>query len=299
MAGLVHGSIDMDAMERKFLTSNINKQDNDDTRLNDSGDEMEKGDPERGSDYNPTVEAIAAAAPQIDKSMLTMNRAEGGNTGPKGVKADYNEWKLYHENERKKVEEERDNLILRLVTGTSTTSPSISYSAMEAQRALDKKSERNKVDQEDQLLDDLEDDEDSFMEAYRKKRIEEYQKKMRLPTYNKVTSVDGFQFIDRLESTDSNVCVVVHMYEENISACRKLNTSLESLAKEHPHTDFIKLKKSDTPTGIPCHSLPFLLIYKNGKLIDTIASIVDQIGSKCDKDDVEELLMDKGVFGVL
>ena len=39
MAGLVHGSIDMDPLERKFLTSNVMKDDDDDDlRGHDSGD---------------------------------------------------------------------------------------------------------------------------------------------------------------------------------------------------------------------------------------------------------------------
>ena len=95
-------------MERKFFTTNLATEDsNDDLRENDSGEEEDHGDPDHGIGYDPEVEAVAAAAPHTDKSMLRQHRPEGGNTGPKGVKADYNEWQKHKEEERSRAEAER------------------------------------------------------------------------------------------------------------------------------------------------------------------------------------------------
>ena len=299
MAGLVHGSIDMDAMERKFLTTNLTKEDIDDTRANDSGDDADDGDPDHGYDYNPEVEAIAAAKPLTDKSMLTMNRTQGNNTGPKGVQADYQEWLQHNNQETKQAAQDREQLLERLAKGATTTTASVSYSALEAQRALEKKvnGRQGSDDDEEALLDTLEDDEDTFMEAYRQKRKEEYQKKMQLPKYGKVTNVDAYQFVDRMEATHKEVYIVVHLYETGIKACNALDIALESLAREHPHTDFLRLRKSDTPTRLPVQSLPSLLIYKGGEQVDTVMAVVDQIGDKCGKNEVEELLVEKGCIG--
>jgi hypothetical protein len=307
MSSLVHGSIDMDAMERKFFTTNLATEDsNDDLRENDSGEEEDHGDPDHGIGYDPEVEAVAAAAPHTDKSMLRQHRPEGGNTGPKGVKADYNEWQKHKEEERSRAEAEREALLLRLVSGATSSTPSVSYSAMEAQQALEKAVRQVHAHQggggeddeqaEEDLLDELEDDEDAFMEAYRQKRRTEMELHSKLPTYGKVTSLDAFAFLDRIENADPKVHVIVHMYEDDVRACRALNITLESLAREHKHTDFVCLRKSDTPTGLPCSSLPSLLIYRAGELVETAMAIADQVGATCPKHAVEELLTEKGCF---
>ena len=293
MAGLVHGSIDMDAMERKFLTTNLAKEDVNDERDQDSGDENDTGDPDLGHDYDPVVEAIAAAQPKDDKSMLTMNRSKGGNTGPKGVKADYEEWRKHQESQREREAAEREALLQCLASGAISTTPSVSYSAMEAQRVLDKSMSHMRQGaeaDEDDLLDELEDDEEAFMEAYRQKRRKEIQNHAKLPVYGKVTTVTAFDFVDRLESSDPGVSIVVHMYEDDIRACKALDTSLESLAREYQHTDFLRLCKDDTPTGLQSSSLPSLLVYRAGELVHTVMAVVDKIGAKCAKHDVEDLL---------
>ena len=312
MSGLIHGSIDMDAMERKFFTSNINKQDIDDTRHNDV-DPGQAGDIERGNDYNPEVEAIASATPHTDKSMLNQNRTGSANTGPKGVKADYDEYKQHQEQERARINQEKEAVLDRLVNGAISSTPSVSYSAMEAQRLLEKAIQRhtnhhgnttnnsndqcgsngNDEDTDDDLLNELEDDEDTFMAAYREKRRQEMQMQSKLPSYGKVTNVDAFGFVDRLERTNANIYVIVHMWEKDIRACNTLDVTLESLAREHQHIDFLRLCRSDTPTGLPCNALPALLIYQDGELIETIMKVDEKVGDKCAKNDVEKLLSEK------
>ena len=129
------------------------------------------------------------------------------------------------------------------------------------------------------------------------RKIFSKKKQSKLPTFGKITNVNAFEFLDRVEQADPLVYIVVHLYESTIEACNALHTTLESLAREHPHTDFVRLRKSETPTGLPNTSLPSLLIYKAGDLVNTVMSVVDKIGPKCLKEDVEELLVEEGIIG--
>ena len=146
MAGLVHGSIDMDGLERRFLSADIRREGEGegDVRADDSGADSDGGydDSESAAGYNRTSSAWLGA-PLEDKSMLTTHRPwgrtrsgrKGGpsvNTGPKGVKADYDEYRAHKEVERRVKAAERSALIDRLVSGAKTDTPSISFSAQQA-----------------------------------------------------------------------------------------------------------------------------------------------------------------------
>ena len=62
--------------------------------------------------------------------------------------------------------------------------------------------------------------------------------------------------------------------------------------------DFIRLCKSDTPSGLPCSAIPSFLVYRGGELVATMMKVADKIGDKCSKDDIEWLLADEGVLGL-
>ena len=90
MAGLVHGSIDMDGLERRFLSADIRREGEGegDVRADDSGADSDGGydDSESAAGYNPDVERLAREAPLEDKSMLTgralgEHRAQGRQGG--------------------------------------------------------------------------------------------------------------------------------------------------------------------------------------------------------------------------
>ncbi len=306
MAGLVHGSIDMDPLERKFLTSNVMKDDDDDDlRGHDSGDDAVDGggDAERAPGYDPVVEAIAASKPRDDKSMLSLHRpgASTNNTGPKGVKADYAEWKEYRQVERAQQEATRTALIDRLCSGAKTDTPSISYAAEQARARDLRRVAAAAAAAEGSDSDDDEDlgmlDDEDFMDAYRQRRRQEIAQRSQLPSFGKVRHLDAMGFLDRVEASNPKVCMVVHLCEDGLQACRAVDAGLESIAREHIHTDFVRLRKSDTPSGLPCSALPSLLVYRGGELVASVMGVAEKIGEKCSKEDLEWLLVEEGVIG--
>jgi hypothetical protein len=337
MAGLVHGSIDMDGLERRLLSQDIRRESAGERDVRDAADDSgadsdgaycPDGYGERAYDYNPEVERLASNPnPNAeDKSGLSRHRPTGGrsrgrqggpsvNTGPKGVKADYAEYQVHQEAERRFKAAERSALIERLVAGAKTDTPSISHSAQQARDRAARTAKRGARrgdsgagsggddynDDDDDSSDDDEgflDDED-FMEEYRNKRRAEFQRRAKLPAFGKVTTLDALTFVDRVEAqAGATVFMVVHLCEDAIKVCRRIDAALEALAKEHVHVDFVRLRKSDTPSGLPCSAVPSFLVYRGGELATSVMKVADKIGEKCSKDDVEWLLAEEGVLGM-
>ena len=223
---------------------------------------------------------------------------------------------MYKEVERQFKAAERSALIDRLVSGAKTDTPSVSYSAQQARNKADKRGvERaaaatgtkpsdmvnggggSEDDDDDDDDDHLLDDED-FMEEYRNKRRAEFQRRSKLPTFGKVTTLEAMTFVDRVEAAKATVFMVVHLCEDTIKVCRRIDAALEALAKEHVHVDFVRLRKSDTPSGLPCSAIPSFLVYQGGELVTSVMKVADKIGEKCTKDDVEWLLAEEGVLGM-
>jgi len=121
-----------------------------------------------------------------------------------------------------------------------------------------------------------------------------YQKKKR---FGSLKEISANQYVKAIDNEPSNVCVIVHLYENSIPQCRLLNECLIYLARKFVRAKFLRILASDLefdPIGLPA-----LLVYKNGKLIANLVKITEQIGEiNFDSDTVEEVLIRYGAINI-
>ena len=86
-----------------------------------------------------------------------------------------------------------------------------------------------------------------------------------------------------MSAADSKVFLVVHLYEDGLKVCRRVDAAFEALAKEHVHVDFIRLCKNDTPSGLPCSAIPSSSFTVEENLSATMMKVADKIGDKCSR----------------
>jgi len=84
--------------------------------------------------------------------------------------------------------------------------------------------------------------------------------------------------------------IVVHLYQNYIPSCSKLNSIFEELAKQYPLTKFARIKSTDARPGFDDAGLPALLIYKNRNTIGSFVKVTDDLPESFDIEDVEEFL---------
>ncbi|GBB93191.1 hypothetical protein RclHR1_02130004 [Rhizophagus clarus] len=261
----------MDALVESFSNSNLDDE-QEPARSDHASDASEDESNEEISSQNNTV-----APPQHG----------GPQTGPKGVLADHK----YH---KQQAQQKKTAAILahneRILSKAFTTTTYREDQELKAQ--------------EEELLKDFEnissdEDEKQVLNKYREQRLKEIKgsvtTKLSKKRFGSLKEISANQYVKAIDNEPSNVCVIVHLYENSIPQCRLLNECLIYLARKFVRAKFLRILASDLefdPIGLPA-----LLVYKNGELIANLVKITEQIGEiNFDSDTVEEVLIRYGAI---
>ncbi|EFA82441.1 phosducin-like protein [Heterostelium album PN500] len=246
--------------------------DKDDTRQNDSGDEKDNGDPEEDtSDCEDCVPPSAAAGG--DMSMMpqpqSFKRAGGGNTGVKGVLADYAEFK---ENQRQEylAKQEMNRQMLEKMCVTIKDKP--------------------------QKPKDEEEEEDEDLKRLREKRLAQLKSNSKtsslpkLKTFGYLKQISQREYVEEIDNEPPNVFVIIHLYQNYIPECILLNQQLSQMAVKYSHIKFLKILSTDAKADYHDEALPTLLVYIGGKLLVSFIPITMELEKNFVKEDLEMLL---------
>mmetsp|Transcript_13722 Transcript_13722/g.16629 ORF Transcript_13722/g.16629 Transcript_13722/m.16629 type:complete len:326 (-) Transcript_13722:138-1115(-) len=232
-----------------------------------------------------------APHPDRDWSKLLTRTRSKHNTGPKGVKADYEEAKriVRRQNETKVL---RDQEYLKQTVYASTTDQaSISYSST--------KNQQNEGEQEsivkDYDADEESDDDEKVLLQMRKLRLQQLREAASLPQFGRPIEVGKFEFLDQVDNADPRTPVVVHLYEDYLASCRRINELIDRLAQKHPFIKFLKLKATEADQTLSHKALPAFMVYKNGNMVNEAGIKVErrEANEKVSESDLEWLFASK------
>ncbi|KAG5451195.1 Phosducin-like protein [Clonorchis sinensis] len=234
-----------------------------------SEDEGEDGEGDEEPSSQVLPEPGASSIPQPDFS----NHPQ---TGPKGVLSDYKQYKAL---ERLKEAQKEQELIEAAKKNTLTSQTHVCF---------------NIVSSEFEVLESLDDD-DEFIAMYRQNRMRELKMSLeRLPVFGTVYTLTSSNFVQEIDSTDPSVTVVVHIYEPDNSACRKVNDYLETLCTEYPHVRFCRIQASNAHLSYQFSrsGVPAIVVYKRGEVIGNMLRIDRDLGNEFYASDLENFLVD-------
>ena len=273
----------LNGLERKFLGESV-------------GGVSEWSDaPERaraaGEDGEADTAAAAAAAraaasaPPAPPPAPIRARGHGHNTGPKGVKADYDDAMLAEELQRKRDNMQHRANIERIALGVYSDTPSVSLSsdvARERNESAQRRAQREAglVDADDAVAaagggareghsdrhssgDDDDGGEADFFAAYRARRREQMKRESALPSFGAVGIVSPPQFLRELKACDARAFVVVHLHEDAIAVSRRLASCLDEVADRKVCFYLPLLFKRILLTILTCP--PHILTFKNSR----------------------------------
>ncbi|KAG7477325.1 hypothetical protein MATL_G00092690 [Megalops atlanticus] len=219
------------------------------------------------------------------------------NTGPKGVINDWRKYKQLETEQRQEQKKEMERLIKKL--SMTCRSHLDEERDKEKQKELQDKINGKVTLQEYNMLQEDEDDED-FLQQYRKQRIEEMRQQLysgkRFGQVLELTS--GEEFLEAVDKEDKGTLVMIHIYEGDVPACEAMAGCLLCLAQEYPLVKFCRVRSSVIGTSalFTGNALPALLVYKGGELIGNFVRISDQLGDDFFAVDVEALLQEYGLL---
>lgn len=208
--------------------------------------------------------ASAAAPPTEYVTEVESWSGSAANTGPKGVIKDWQRFKQLENEKNEAKERERIMLMKKL---SLTVNPNTDNQANKDDDALD--AELNELLSEDLLLE------------FQKKRMTEMLKMCNHKTFGQVVSlINGKQYVDAIDQESKSIKIIIHIYENHITACKTMNKCLDTLAQEYVNVKFCKILS--TCTGVSTEfkktGLPALLVYKNGNIIGTFLRVSEQLG---------------------
>ena len=281
---------DLDELERKFLATNVFQQPD--------MDELNRF--EIDSDFSVDEDMAHLEVEEMfhpengtlvedpsDWSTVLSSHRKQGNTGPKGVLEDYKEARKItaRRNETKALKQQE---YLKKI--------GYNYSSDPTKNVVQKSSQAKKIEDDEEVEDE---DEDEFFKRFRALRLQQLSAVSGLPQYGKLREVNKFEFVDEVDHSDPKTFVVIHLYEDYILSCERMNKVLQVLASRYPHINFLKLKATEADQTLSHKALPAFLVYRGGKLAGNVAintAKTELHNEKFTEEDVEFLLVAK--YGV-
>ena len=185
---------------------------------------------------------------------------EARNTGPKGVIADARQHKARAQLQRTADAVRREEMLRARQVKVAP------HAAAEAS--------------ED---DESEDEEDEAYRAYRAQRLQQVQQQVatlaHLPAHGTLDFVDKFEYIDIVDAAHPDAFVVVHLYEDFLPACVRLNFRLQELAAKHDQVRFLAVVASDAKEALNKATLPLLIAYRAGEYVQSVTRAHEAAGA--------------------
>ncbi|KAI9274301.1 thioredoxin-like protein [Phascolomyces articulosus] len=221
-------------------------------------------------------------------------RQMGPQTGPKGVLADHAH---YQQEQRGAQADTRRAYNAKMLAKAPTTTTYLQDEA-ERQLILEHPTDNKQDSDDDDLLD--EEDEEAIRQ-YREKRLAElkginnHQSRMMHRVFGKLEDIAADDYATVIDKEWRTVPVIVHLYDESIPTCRKLDDYLMDLAQKYALAKFIRVSAMDLEFDLV--GSPAILGYKGGMLVANLVRFVDYVGPRFSEDAVEAVLLRSKALG--
>ncbi|KAG1590450.1 hypothetical protein G6F47_010047 [Rhizopus delemar] len=208
-------------------------------------------------------------------------RSKGPQTGPKGVKADYDYYQRIKAESAEKARQEYNARILAKAPMTTTFAE----------------------DQQELILEYKEEDSDEeVIKVYREKRLNELKNlrnnnrflRQQQKVFGYVSDVNSDNYIEAIDNEWKTVPIIVHIYSKQIPACEKLDEYLIALAKKYTLAKFIRISAIELDFDLV--GSPTVLAYQGGILIANLVRIMDEVGYRFDVESIEDVLLRHGAL---
>lgn len=108
----------------------------------------------------------------------------------------------------------------------------------------------------------------------------------------------GQEYLDAIDKEYKSVMIIVHVYENDIEACRNMNNCLKQLAKFYKTVKFCAILGSCAGMSKKFKSdgVPALLVYKAGNMVGNFIKVSSELGNDFVAEDVQGYLVEHGIL---
>ncbi|KAL9189542.1 hypothetical protein ACHAXT_009217 [Thalassiosira profunda] len=184
-----------------------------------------------------------------------------GNTGVKGVLADYREAQLDAKLQREEEQLERMEALQR------ATRPAVS-------NRVATNDEKGRNVKEESGLDDSDDE---FLQKFRRQRLAEMKSAPSLPSFGTLDLLSPEEYVELVDSIDPRVFLVVHLCDPSMQQCQMLHSALDKVAHTMDFVRFVEVDAMEANPNLDTICLPALLVYRGGKMVHNLVRFTDDL----------------------
>lgn len=241
----------------------------------DEGEADDNDDDSRGKSAGGTngsgSSGGAKSAPSNDQMYFTRETdkwsGSSTNTGPKGVIKDWQRFKQLESEKSIEKETEKLTLMKKLCITSKTVAEDV------------RQTDQDELDAElAELLND-----DNVLLQFQQQRMREMLERCGRQQKQFGTVIplgNGDEFLNAIDNEDKSIPIIVHIYENKLTACKTMNQCLDELAQSYKHVKFCKIIGSvaGMSAKFKVDGIPALLVYKAGNLIGNFVRVADELG---------------------
>merc|ERR1719361_2777112 len=150
------------------------------------------------------------------------------------------------------------------------------------------------LDSDDLFDDDAEEDEEALL-RYKMQKMQILRDNQ--ARYGNTMELTAWTFEKEVDQAPKNVFVVVHVYQDYMERCARMNYAIARIAKSYPHIKFLRARSDrlglDTYPEI---GLPTFIVFKNGQQLQNHIAVHELIGCPFEVKDVEAFLIKNKVI---
>eukprot|EP01083_Nonionella_stella_P057348 150592_1 len=201
-------------------------------------------------------------------------------TGPKGVRTDFEEAKLKW----------RAIDIDRKIKSEQHMYMNLDSSATETQSRLTITEHKS---EEAEFEDDEEDEEALMQYKLQKMAILEANR----PRYGLTKEITAYSFEEEVDHAPPNVMIVIHIYQDYLERCGRMNFAIAQIAQSYPNIKFMRARSDRLGLDTyPDVGLPTFVVYKNGKQLQNHIAVHTLVPNPFTVKDVEHFLIQHKVM---
>lgn len=165
-----------------------------------------------------------------------------------------------------------------------------------AEKSREREFSDMKLDELNELEDEIDDEDERIFEAYRKQRIEEMKAAQQKARYGDVREISRDEYVREVNEAGQGIWVILLVYKPSIPACKLMEQFFYELAAKFPAAKFLKSVSSVCIPNYPDKNLPTVFVYRDGELRKQFIGPAELGGSNLSQDGLEWMLAETGAI---
>jgi len=214
-------------------------------------------------------------------------------TGPKGVRADYEEAKLEVIAHRLKQKIKYGQIVNRMALGQGRPLDEVDAVAPKPKHIPERKSQLEESADDDESIVDSEKEAD----IWAKSRENEIKLHMETePSFGTLKELHTMKFQEEIDGENPNTLIVIHVYQDYIPRCARMNDTLTRIARTWPSIKFLKGRTDRILPDYPDWGTPSFIVFRGGQQLLNLTDFNEDVGDDFTDVDVVRYLRRKKVL---